>query len=271
MHTRLVSLLYLLPVLVVLTTCTAQTSVIKDEKSSSGATKQDNSPQNIELLIKSVKNSDAVTVKRLLSAGVNPNVKDSSGVTPLMIASIRGDQAIAVMLLDVGAEVNATDDIGDTALVNAIRFSEKAIIELLLGRGAELSFKAHTTGYTILHLMADDPEMDTDIVKLLLDRSPNVDVKDNQGETPLKLAAARNNLYFLEALINRGADVNAKSNNGGTPLMSAIGSARAMKLLIEHGADVNAKNSDGWTPLELALLDGCPEIIRLLVRVGARE
>ncbi len=140
----------------------------------------------------------------------------------------------------------------------------------MLARGANLSFKDKYTGQTLLHNVADRPEMDADIVKIVLDRRPNVDVRDNDGVTPLKVAAA-NNYSVLEALIKSGADINAKSNNGGTPLMSAIGSASAMKLLIAHGADVNAKNNDGWTPLELALLNGCPEIIRLLESAGARE
>jgi ankyrin repeat protein len=257
-------------VLVVLTACAAQTSVPKAEGNSARQIKKEDSPQDIELLMKSVKTSDAATVKRLLSAGVNPNVKDSSGVTPLMIASIRGDLEIAKLLLDAGAEVNATDDIGKTALADAIRFQEKAVIELLLDRGANLSFKEKYTGWTLLHLVADRPDMDADIVKIVLDRSPNVDVRDKHGVTPLKMAAA-NNHFILEALIKRGADVNAKSNRGSTPLMSAIGAASAMKLLIAHGADVNAKNDDGWTPLELALLNGCPEIIRLLESAGARE
>jgi|GEM_PF-3541444 len=270
MNTPLVALLYLPLVLVVLTACTAQTSVPKDEGNSTRQIKKEDSPQDIELLMKSVKTSDAATIKRLLAAGVNPNVNESLGDTPLMIASIRGDREIVEMLLDAGAEINATDEGGETAIVLAIRFQEKAVIELLLARGANLSFRDKYTGHTLLHRVADRPEMDADILKIVLDRSPNVDVRDNYGVTPLKVAAAHN-FFVLEALIKRGADVNAKSNGGSTPLMAAIGSASAMKLLIAHGADVNAKDNDGWTPLELALLNGCPEIIRLLESAGARE
>ena len=50
----------------------------------------------------------------------------------------------------------------------------------------------------------------------------NMDVKDEDGKTPLMYAAAHNkNPDVAEALIKAGADINAKDSNGKTSLMYA--------------------------------------------------
>ncbi|MCK7514908.1 MAG: ankyrin repeat domain-containing protein [Desulfobacterales bacterium] len=41
------------------------------------------------------------------------------------------------------------------------------------------------------------------------------------GQTPLIVAASKNNFDFVQFLIKNGADVNAKSDLGKTPFMTA--------------------------------------------------
>ncbi|HJX34358.1 MAG TPA: ankyrin repeat domain-containing protein, partial [Desulfatiglandales bacterium] len=61
---------------------------------------------------------------------------------------------------------------------------------------------------------------------------------------------------IMELLIDRGADVNVKANNGTTPLMLAAfyDDKKCVELLIDHGADINAKNNLGLTARMFALL-----------------
>ncbi len=65
-------------------------------------------------------------------------------------------------------------------------------------------------------------------------------------------------LKTVDFLIENGADVNVKDNNGETPLMaaSAFSNCRVIKLLIEKGADVNAKDNGGWSALIYAAYNG---------------
>jgi len=49
---------------------------------------------------------DSAAVKELLDDGKSPNVRQSDGLTPLMIAASYGDAGIAAMLLAKGADPN---------------------------------------------------------------------------------------------------------------------------------------------------------------------
>ena len=92
-------------------------------------------------------------------------------------------------------------------------------------------------------------------VRQLIQGGADVNAKNEDGLTPLMLAAQYNsNPKALRALIGAGADVNAKNKDGVTPLMFAaiMNTPEVLKVLLEAGADVNAKNKDGWTPLMAA-------------------
>ncbi|MGC1273607.1 MAG: ankyrin repeat domain-containing protein [Planctomycetaceae bacterium] len=59
----------------------------------------------------------------------------------------------------------------------------------------------------------------------------------------------------LVKLLKEGHDLNPPFNNrGGTVLHIAVhqGTPKTVKLLVEHGADVNARIDDGPSPLEVA-------------------
>ena len=78
-------------------------------------------------------------------------------------------------------------------------------------------------------------------------------------------------------LIDNGAEVNVKRDDGFTPLHTAviINAAEVAKLLIANGADVNAKDKDGYTPLSLHALyvaeANAAEIRKLLIANGATD
>ena len=68
---------------------------------------------------------------------------------------------------------------------------------------------------------------------------------------PIHDAAVFGNIEAVKKHLAAGADVNAKDENGETPLHLAATKETA-ELLIAEGADVNAKDKDGVTPLDYA-------------------
>jgi ankyrin repeat protein len=65
----------------------------------------------------------------------------SAGSTPLHVAAIHGQTAIARDLLKAGADVDALGDIGSTPLHQAAFNGHKPMVDLLLKHGADLTRK----------------------------------------------------------------------------------------------------------------------------------
>ncbi|KAH6952959.1 hypothetical protein DER45DRAFT_364308 [Fusarium avenaceum] len=86
-------------------------------------------------------------------------------------------------------------------------------------------------------------------------RTASPSTRDQQGLTPLHLAAERDHLAISMLLLDHKAPINARANGGRTPLHLAAryGSAALVEYLVDDGrADVNARTADGRTPLHYA-------------------
>jgi len=98
-----------------------------------------------------------------------------------------------------------------------------------------------------------------------------VAAQDRGGETPLHWAAFSGNLDLVRFLLDKGAEVDVKTNRGLTPLafITAQGRTQAAGLLIERGADVNSRNSFDMTPLIIGVEQGAVEFVKTLIAAGA--
>lgn len=78
---------------------------------------------------------------------------------------------------------------------------------------------------------------------------------------------------FLADMIRAGADVNIKDNEGCTPLHWATrrGQVACMAALIQAGANIEAVNDHGMTPLNIAVRHCSGACAELLRRSGAKE
>jgi ankyrin repeat protein len=72
--------------------------------------------------------------------------------------------------------------------------------------------------------------------------------------------------HIVQLLLCHGADVNHRDSDGLTPLRLVLpmGYDHIVRLLLENGADPNDPDNDGLTPLSLALDMGYDHIVELL-------
>ena len=112
------------------------------------------------------------------------------------------------------------------------------------------------------------------VVRLLLERGPELELKDNRrGQTPLSLAAEHGHEAVAHQLLEQGAEVESNDTNCRTPLFLAAqkGHEALVRLLLEykHNAEVNSKDIRGHIPLSLAARNGYNTTVWLLLEHGA--
>ena len=93
-------------------------------------------------LIVASSEGDIGKVRTLLTKGVDPNTRDSSGMSALEVAAQSGHVEIAKVLVLFGAEVNAKGLLGATPLMLAAGRGHLEIVKLLVASGADVHAKS---------------------------------------------------------------------------------------------------------------------------------
>jgi len=105
-------------------------------------------------------------------------------------------------------------------IMDCIRYNDASCVADLLGKKVTIS-SINSGGATLLHEACRN-KRSADVVKLLLSRGSEVNAKDNNGYTPLHIAALNGCYDIIKILIESGADKNAKDNDGNTPYDRAV-------------------------------------------------
>ena len=171
-------------------------------------------------------------------------------------------------LLDKGIDVNVKNPKGETPLIVAIMYRRLPVVKVLLERGANINVTSDE-GMTVLSLASRDGSLD--IVKELLNHGADVNLADRNGNSPLHDASREGYLVILKELLDRGANIEATNKFGFTALITAtrLGHTDNVKELLNHGANIEAVDNDRNTSLILASKEGSTDIVKLLLAKGA--
>ncbi|XP_078435400.1 ankyrin repeat family protein [Wolffia australiana] len=195
------------------------------------------------------------------------DVKDANKRTALHFAAREGKINVCKYLIEeLGLEVDIKDEEGETPLIHACRQEQLETVRYLLDRGADPSASSDL-GATSLHHSAGTGNIE--LLNLFLAKGVNVNSHCDSG-TPLIWAAGHDQVEAVKVLLNHQANPNARTDDDITPLLSAVaaGSVSCLKLLIESGAEVNIM-AGGATPLHIAADIGNSDLISILVKAGA--
>ena len=172
----------------------------------------------------------------LITRNVDIHKKDLFGRTALMYAAEEGNTRSFERLMNAGANIDTKDNEGYTAKDFAWEEGEHGI------------FKAYNNLDNIdIHQATREGLIE--IVEEMVEQGYNVNAQDDDGRTPLHIAAALNHNIDMRVLIGLGADINAQDKQGRTPMMyaAADGKSDAVVLLVSELADVDIQDVEGMT------------------------
>jgi len=171
---------------------------------------------------------------------------------------------------DSGASFTKEHAVGPEAkeLFQAIRRGEISAIRKVLDRDPKLIGTVDENGSTPLILAAHWAGAAE--VKELLARGADPNAKNDSGVAAL--IPATDNLESTRMLVEAGAEVNARTEAGDTALIVAAqraGGARVVEYLLDKGANLKTATNDGATALHRAAECGDVDVLKLLVDKGA--
>lgn len=111
---------------------------------------------------------------------------------------------------------------------------------------------------------------DEEVVSLLASGS-DPDAHDENGHTPLTMAAQMRRVSIVDHLLRAGGNVSIRHTDSYTALHYAVRGMcdEAVVALLNAGADMDAVDSAGNSPLSLTIANGYRPIFQILMEAGA--
>ncbi|XP_066992541.2 ankyrin repeat, PH and SEC7 domain containing protein secG isoform X2 [Anabrus simplex] len=212
------------------------------------------------------------TVWVLIDHGASIDSLDASDRTPLMLAVSRGHEDVVALLIKHGAKVNIEEIHGYTPLCEAVWQKLVPLVQLLLDAGAKITQSHYLLHYAVMHRHIE-------MARLLIQAGSIVNLRDDNGDTPLIVAARTGVCELAKLLLENGASVNyPNSLTGSVPLHEATEYIRQSQygtfelmfnMFRSYGALLNVRTCTGGdTPLFRAILLERDKAAALLIRHG---
>ena len=109
-----------------------------------------------------------------------------------------------------------------------------------------------------------------EVKRILTNRTIDINLQNELGQTPLNIACKLGHLHVVEYLLKKNCLINLCDNEENTPLHNAcfMGHYHTVKILLEHNASTQLENNLGLLPLNYALMikgDDYDKIVQLLL------
>ncbi|PZP51525.1 MAG: hypothetical protein DI598_03015 [Pseudopedobacter saltans] len=214
-------------------------------------------------------------VNYFLEKGVSVNQADKEGNTPFMLAcEYNKDLTTIEKLVSLVDNINKKNNAGATALALAIKGNSADVVSLLIGKGADVQTKDNKGNNLAYYLVESfgrggrgpggpggnpngEPVKDEFAEKMQILKAKGVafNAKQEDGNSLIYIAAAKESIPLMKKLQGLDIDVNAKNAEGMTALHKAALLAKddnVLKYLLSIGADKNLKDEMDETAYDLA-------------------
>lgn len=182
--------------------------------------------------------------KLLIESDADINAMSPASETPLNLAIINGSEEISRLLIEKGAHVSTHID---SLLFDAIKHSRGLdLIKLILEHSNDVKVR---NGRLLLNT-ALDKNYPFKLFSMIIDIIQNLHEMDGSLQNPLFTAIRRNRIDVMNLLLDKGFNIQTRNDEGATPLHIAAmkDSHDLCKFLLDHGADMGATDIYGKIP-----------------------
>jgi ankyrin repeat protein len=174
-------------------------------------------------------------VQWLIENGAQVNETCGDGLTPLHYAMNNSSSRVVQLLLKAGADIDAKTNQGISVIMRAMQLQREADTAYLLSCGVNLSG-------ALIHAMRHANKNRRVFISLLLDAGVDIHEVDSRGRSALHYAVKGwESLWATEMLLKNGANVDVRDEDGRTPLHMAVApptpNTSTIRQLLQHGAD----------------------------------
>ncbi len=182
-------------------------------------------------------------------------------------AILEEDTNKIIHLLDSGHSADSLDQEGWSPLMLAAASEQMDVFELLLDHGARDQHVEPVTKQSVLMQVASSGHLKIVERLLKVGANPNLWDRDHTRRTALTLAVVNGHRSSAERLLERGAWVDPPNLEGLTPLMFAVKkqNREMVKLLLKFGARTRKKDSFGKTAITWANEIGNLDLFNLML------
>ena len=152
-----------------------------------------------------------------------------------------------------GIDKNLKDKYGETPLHIACRYGYIEIVEYLIEKAGANKEEVNGTGWTPLHYSASGGNLN--IIQYLIEKAHvSNHPYDRDGKTPLHIACSFNHLPIVKYFVNElHYNVNESDKNGRNPLHIAAQNEflDIIQFLLSCNADITLRNNSNQLPIDL--------------------
>ena len=167
---------------------------------------------------KAAKFNDVSTVRSLVSKGVSPNSIDAKGELMLNLAiKDKSEDVITFLVANKATDVDISNKFGETPLMIASIEGNLPLVKMLI---QERNAQINHIGWTPLHYSCARGHLA--VAQYLIANGAVVDSLSPGNTTPLMMAVQSGNEALVKLLLDKGADLQVRNSQGFTAIDIAL-------------------------------------------------
>jgi ankyrin repeat protein len=228
------------------------------------------SESNRTLFASVVERGSTELIQQFIAAGAPTLAMNKNGASPIVNAAEKGDLDLVRRML--GKQAQPSSQLLFRSLRAAAHSGNVDLMEFLISRGADVNGASDGPNDRETVLIAAAARCNKGAVEESLRYHARVDAQDYNGNSALSrflesCPPSADIGGIVELLVSARADVNLKNDQGRTPIFSACWNDGAVTLLAQAGADLNTRDAIGQTALRHCFVH--PEFVKAMIAQGA--